>query len=556
MLMRLVRPVKRSGSSVPQFVKRIPADVRDHAIGKTIIIPVGLERVPITITPAMQSIRVSLKTREPAQVRARQAEICATLEKFFDALRRTRPVSLTHRQCVALAGYLYRGWTEDRVRTTAVELVKRGDPWRPATETPQEAEAAYASSLELLGGLIEQAEDGDLETPLGPVVDRLLLKEGIGLVDAETRPMLLEAALLALKDAYETRRRNAQGDYSPDPKANRFPQWEPLVPATPPVQRGAVTLTGLVDSWWREAKALGRKPSTHESYRNTMDAFVAFLGHDDAQRVTVEDVIRFKDYRLTTPSPKTGRIPSPKTVKDSDLAGLKTVFGWAVANRKVAANPALGVTLKLGKPRKLRSKGFTEEEAKALLSAAWNYKPGQERPRTAAAKRWVPFLCAYTGARVGEVAQLRKQDVRQESGHWIIRITPEAGTVKTDEAREVVLHSHLVELGFPEFVEAAPEGHLFIKPAKDGDVLGPLQGLKNRLAEFAREVVTDPNVAPNHGWRHRFKTIGMEAEIPSRILDAIQGQAPRSVADTYGDVTIKTIAAAISKLPRVEVVSC
>ena len=42
-------------------------------------------------------------------------------------------------------------------------------------------------------------------------------------------------------------------------------------------------------------------------------------------------------------------------------------------------------------------------------------------------------------------------------------------------------------------------------------MLGPLQGLKNRLAEFAREIVTDPNVAPMHGWRHRFKTVGMEA---------------------------------------------
>lgn len=80
-------------------------------------------------------------------------------------------------------------------------------------------------------------------------------------------------------------------------------------------------------------------------------------------------------------------------------------------------------------------------------------------------------------------------------------------------------------------------------------MLGPLQGLKNRLAEFVRGVVTDKNVAPNHGWRHRFKTVGMEAGIAPRILDAIQGQASRSVADSYGDVTIKTQAASIAKLP-------
>ena len=85
------------------------------------------------------------------------------------------------------------------------------------------------------------------------------------------------------------------------------------------------------------------------------------------------------------------------------------------------------------------------------------------------------------------------------------------------------------------------------------DLIGPLQGLKNRLAEFARAIVPDPNVAPMHGWRHRFKTVGMEAGIPTRVLDAIQGHAPRTAAEAYGEVTIRTMAAAIERLPKVEV---
>ena len=104
--------------------------------------------------------------------------------------------------------------------------------------------------------------------------------------------------------------------------------------------------------------------------------------------------------------------------------------------------------------------------------------------------------------------------------------------MKTNEARKIVVHPHIIEQGFAAFVATAPEGHLFLKVGKGGDVLGPLQGLKNRLAAFARAIVKDPNVAPNHGWRHRFKTVGMEAGIAPRILDAIQGQAARSVADT------------------------
>ena len=144
--------------------------------------------------------------------------------------------------------------------------------------------------------------------------------------------------------------------------------------------------------------------------------------------------------------------------------------------------------------------------------------------------------CKRLQFQLGELAQLRRQDVRQEQAHWIIEIHPEAGTVKTNAARKVVIHPHVVELGFPQWAQDQAAGrHLFLQPATSGDVLGPLQGLKNRLGELARTVVTDPNVAPLHGLRHRFKTVGMEAGISTRVLDAIHGHAPRTASDGYGE---------------------
>nr|WP_285292805.1 phage integrase N-terminal SAM-like domain-containing protein [Aureimonas altamirensis] len=230
-----------------------------------------------------------------------------------------------------------------------------------------------------------------------------------------------------------------------------------------------VTLTGLFGEWWREAQAAGRKPSTHESYQNTVKSLAAFLKHDDAQRITAEDIVAFKDYRLTTPSPRTGKPPSPKTVKDSDLSALKTLFGWAVMNRKLPANPAAGLTIKVGRRAQVRPKGFVDSEARAILSAATAYSAGpREHPKTAAAKRWIPWLCACSGARVGEIGQLRREDVRFEMDRWVIIITPEAGTVKTNHAREIVLHHQLAQSGFPEFVKSSKDGPLFLVPTPDG----------------------------------------------------------------------------------------
>lgn len=36
--------------------------------------------------------------------------------------------------------------------------------------------------------------------------------------------------------------------------------------------------------------------------------------------------------------------------------------------------------------------------------------------------------------RIGEMPQLRKEDVRREGKDWVVHVTPEAGPVNTDEA--------------------------------------------------------------------------------------------------------------------------
>lgn len=315
---------------------------------------------------------------------------------------------------------------------------------------------------------------------------------------------------------------------------------------------GQTRLSTLADAWWREAKALGRKPSTYESYRNTFSNFRAFVRRDDARSITAQDVIAFKDHRLMTPSGRTGKVPSAKTVKDSDLSALKAVFEWAVANQLMATNPAAGVTIKVGKRRRVRSPGFTETEASTILRAAFSERETRDAPNLVRAKRWVPWLCAFTGARVGEILQLRKQDIGRDGEYDFLEITPLAGPVKTDEARKVVIHAQLVALGFLEFVAKAAQGPLFLKPATDGYHRGQMQALKNRLSEHVRTLVPDPNVAPNHGWRHRFKTIGIDVGISERVLDAIQGHRPRNVSASYGEVSLRAQASAMAKIPPLD----
>ncbi|GJE55550.1 Tyrosine recombinase XerC [Methylobacterium thuringiense] len=318
----------------------------------------------------------------------------------------------------------------------------------------------------------------------------------------------------------------------------------------------AVGLTELVEAWWQEAERTGKSDSTRESYTNAIRQFSAFLGHNEAHRVTVDDVRHFKDHRLASRK-SNGQLLSPTTVKNSDLAALKAVFGWGVANGRLTENPAKSVTVAKVTKAILREREFTLDEARALLREASQLKPGRELPQTFAAKRWIPWVLAFTGARVGEIAQMRRQDLRREAvpGHpegvWVLKITPEAGTVKTKQARDVPLHPQLVELGFPAFVEGTRDERLFLVPGTEGKIEGPLQAVKNRLGEFARRYVDDPGVSPNHSWRHRFRTVATEAGVPGNVIDAICGWSARSVGERYGSVSLKARTDAIMRLPPI-----
>ncbi len=562
MVLRMARSMKRNGSANNQFTRRVPADLKARLAGRTFPfrLPSGdLDQPDIIVrAKAGEHISFSLQTADVSLTKLRHAAAATQVEALFKA-ERTGPIDLTFKQTQALAGLAYRRLVADNEDDPG-----RAEHW----ELFRELVADAAEYIDPDGDGIQTPayEPRRAEQTLATIfdVDQFLASEGL-LLSLSSRASFVRAVMSALSRAGELLAIRANGDYRPDDHVLRYPEWtapKPLLasterpasaPPSAPGVAGKTSLSGLVDGWWIEAKALGRKPSTHESYANTMARFIKHLGHEDASRVAPEDVIAFKDARLAEINPRNGKPISPKTVKGSDLAGLKVVFDWAVANRKLASNPAAGVTMKVGKTRRTRPLGFTDEEALVILRHAAHHRRGEERAPTAAAKRWVPWLCAYTGGRVGELAQLRQQDVRQEAGRWLIHITPDAGTVKTDEARDVPLHPHLVEQGFVDFVSSAKPGPLFLVPAKDGDVLGPLQGLKNRQAEFVREVFTDPRVAPNHGWRHRFSSVCRDLGMRPDVQRAIQGHAAVSVAETYGEVSFIAKATAIDTLPRYEI---
>lgn len=545
---------KRQGSRVPQFTRRIPQDLKEKMRGKVLEIPIGSELVPIIITERTKCIRVSLRTIDNIEARKRTLVAATYLDKCFQAARSTHIVNLSHRQIIALAGEFYVAWASDpdSIPQRSFAPLSLGLPEEPPTDYQYEAARLVALSTEL-EMYADAAKTDDRTAIFGPVAEALLLAKGLASVEPEAIERLVLAVCRVLPDALRTRARYALGDYSPDANILKYPQWEmapsgELRKGNPMAQaRGAVSLIGLADGWWVEAKSAGAVDSTRVQYARTMRLLSEFLGHDDARMVSAQDIVRYKDHRLSTARASAKSPPTAHSFKKSDLAVLKSVFSWAVANLLIPANPAHDIKVKAGKRAKLREREFTEDEALALLHKA------EEQNDTLL--HWVPWLCAYTGCRLGEAVQLRKEDVRHldHPNVWVMRITPDAGTVKSKEAREVPLHAHLVELGFIAFLRRAPDGYLFLNVESEGDFRSVSAYQKEKVRRQGREVVSDPNVAPNHGWRHTFKSRGFEAGIQEKVLDAICGHSPSSEGRKYGSVTLKTKMAAIEMFPRFEV---
>ncbi|MFK4561880.1 integrase [Bradyrhizobium ottawaense] len=541
-----LRMDKRVGSTVPQFRCRVPAKVVDQLRGKKILLHLSRRTEPacIKVVTIGADIAFSLETDDEAMASARHADALEHLQRLFD-LTSAAPTTLSHREMVALAGAVYHtyvwvhednpgepgrwAWHKGLSRAIYEGRIRDAPPATLKVDDAGTGLVIFGSGdlTEAINALPAGQHDG-LEGRFGLLADWALIRHRVRLAPDQRKHFLKLVAAASLDAAWQLRR-NAEGDYRPDPLAQRFPPIE-SVAALKPKQ----TISGLFDLWWKEAKATGRSQSTHDTYKGAIDRLIKHLGHDDAGRVSEDDMLAFKNARL--------KVVSAKTLKDGDLPGIKSVFGWAVDNRKLTKNPTDAIKVKSEKKIRTRSKGFTDEEAKAIFGACLGYvrKP-KEDARTAAAKKWGPLIACYTGCRIVEALQLRKEDIREDSNHRVFDFNPAAGSIKSGLYRLVPVHQHLIDLGFLRFVEDSDDGPLFAK------------GSYKRVVDFVRTVVTDNRVQPNHGWRHRLKTIARDLGLDHRIVDAIQGHAPRTAGEDYGDVSVAAMARVIAAIPPIVV---
>ena len=362
-------------------------------------------------------------------------------------------------------------------------------------------------------------------------------------LDAASRDMFLDYVTRDFFAALALLARHARGDHGPDKWAEQFPRYEGT--ADP-----SLTPWSLFERWIAKAKPAS---STVNRWRGVFLRLQSDFPNISAAALPPEQMQEWANRLIDS-----GRTAG--TVAHIWVGAARTVFAWAIDEKLILRNPFTGWRVKVPKKIRMReTKSFTDGEIETILSTALAI---EVRSKTDAAKRWCPWLAAYSGARMGELTQLRGVDIVERDGIHAIKISPEAGTTKTGEARTVPLHEHLVEQGFLAFAKANGAGPLFYNESKQpSGSIDPTNPRKPRYVKAREQVATwvrtlgvnDPELSPNHAWRHTFKAIGFRSGMSEKVLDAIVGHAPASVGRGYGEPTLADKAKELQKFPRYKV---
>ena len=397
---------------------------------------------------------------------------------------------------------------------------------------------------------LEWTRDPDVRSGIRPMLaDRghtaqFLASRGIGLTHV-AHALFLDCVLDNYIPALSLLERRAKGDYEPDDLPRQFPPFS----ASPALPDPTLSPWVLFEAW---VKARSPAQSTVESWRTVFRALTLFFRDRNASTITSDEAQVWLDKQVTEDR-------SAFTVRNTWLKATKTVFGWG-NRRKLTTNPFAEAVVDVPRRKRYRPKSFYGHESATILKAA-TAVADTSNPDDAA-RRWVPWLLAYSGARSQEITQLRGKDVQQMDGIWTLNLTPEAGTNKTGQARRVPLHDHLIEQGFLAFAQSCGDGPLFYRPRRkepDSTELmqrrkAPAAQVRQRLAAWIREIgVNDEHLSPLHAWRHTFKLLGTRAGLEEAMLDHVCGHAPATAGRAYMVPTLGDLARVIQRFPRYEV---
>lgn len=518
--LRMCSPKRPTNSKYYWIRKRVPDDLRP-IVGK-------------------REIKKSLGTSDPREAKRIAITVCAEIDATLERARRS--LTMGAAEIEALKGeYL-------RERLEAIVKEAQRNHW--STESFETAtyplvdslEAKIPANLEELD--YEQARSAVMsewgQEAIEPILKRHNLNPSPG-----TRSRIGEEVFKAELEAY-------RAAYA---KVFYDPHWTPPSYASASIDDSATVLE-LFNEY---AKTAELAPRTVDGWRTYITRANTYFKSKAAAAVTKQDVRSFAEALRQgdkTANPN-GKPLSVKSINDNYLAALSAVYKWAIERERLEADPTKGVRLKERAREKLPIIAYKREEVATILAATRVIPGTRVKSETANVRRWVPWLCAFTGARVSEILWLRRSDVQETQGVHYISIRPDTeagrGIKTTSSIRNVPLHPAIVAEGFLEYWKALPVTEDYLFPGnwsdKDGDRTKPPA---NRLRDWLKAQLPEANweqLSPNHSFRHWLIAECRRAKVDPDHAKVITGHKAKDVHGRYAPADIPTLYDDLTTIP-------
>lgn len=239
---------------------------------------------------------------------------------------------------------------------------------------------------------------------------------------------------------------------------------------------------------------------------------------------------------------------SPITVK-RHMGHIDQGFAFAVSEGFALFNPCDGLLIRSSTPssRQVVRREFRPHELSKLFASPLFTQCGGIRREAKSGtvevrdyRYWLPWAAFYTGARLAELCQLEKTNLRQDGDIWYLEITVVADdedvadkSLKTQgSTRNIPVHRVLVDKGFIAYAQNGKSPYIF--PSKEDSPKALAKAYSRWFGRYLTKIgLTDPATV-FHSSRHNFVSACRKANIVKEVHESFTGHKPQDVGGRYG----------------------
>ncbi|MCA9330716.1 tyrosine-type recombinase/integrase [Candidatus Saccharibacteria bacterium] len=363
-------------------------------------------------------------------------------------------------------------WLRDMVEAALQE----DEQERLTRSSLSELEQEYDMLDHRIDDLYEKIRDQDWRQAR-PIVDTMLEELGVKIDSASTEYLqLCRRTLQAQIHTAAICKHRTRGNYDFEVKllSEHYPQNTATVLPDldkPENTQPPTLITDALAIYLNEGvKAKGWRPATRNEYETSIRLFIEIKGDLPLTDITRDMVRDFRDKLGQLPPNREKKaqyrgksiqellampIDQPMSARtvQKNLERFSAFLRWAQGENLISNNPAEGIR-PAGTPKGSTRKPFTNEDLNKLFKSKQYLQSEHKKPH----HFWLPLLGLYTGARLGELCQLRTDDIIREDDVWMLHITDDNDSqqqLKTAASRrKVPVHRVLLDLGFIDYVQA------------------------------------------------------------------------------------------------------